>query len=369
MMFVQGFCLFCLLTGAAQLHSEVITLNPSQDATLYEEGVTLQNGLGPNLFVGFTNGANARRSLLAFDIAGNLPPNARVNRVSLTVSVNQVPDIFREDLFGLHRVSAAWQEGEVNATREGRGQAGGRGATWGSTGNEDWSALGGDFTEAASASVLIGEAASYSWESTPQLVADVQSWLEDPQTNFGWAIVGSETERASAKRINSVQNPNESLRPLLQIEFEDIAEIVLGDFDADGQLQVSDVNLLCEAIRNGTNPAIFDLNGDDLVDFDDQRFWVEDLRRTSFGDVDLNGDVSFADFLVLSSNFGQAATEAANWQSGDHDCDGNVGFTDFLLMSANFGQSAEAASVPEPSSKMIALSLLLLLPRLQRRRR
>ena len=87
------------------------------------------------------------------------------------------------------------------------------------------------------------------------------------------------------------------------------------------------------------------------------------------GDVDLNGDVSFADFLVLSSNFGQAATVSANWQSGDHDCDGNVDFTDFLLMSANFGQSAEAASVPEPSSKMIALSLLLLLPTLQRRRR
>ncbi len=65
------------------------------------------------------------------------------------------------------------------------------------------------------------------------------------------------------------------------------------------------------------------------------------------GDLDSSGDVSFADFLVLSQNFGSADVPYA---SGDIDCDGSVAFADFLVLSQNFGQSAAAQSVPEPST-------------------
>lgn len=67
----------------------------------------------------------------------------------------------------------------------------------------------------------------------------------------------------------------------------------------------------------------------------------------SLGDIDGSGDVAFADFLILSANFGQAATDHT---TGDIDCSGEVGFTDFLILSANFGQTVEAQSVPEPTS-------------------
>jgi|GEM_PF-4737294 len=53
------------------------------------------------------------------------------------------------------------------------------------------------------------------------------------------------------------------------------------------------------------------------------------------GDVDGNGSVDFADFLVLSDNFGQEVDKA--WADGDFDGNGVVDFTDFLALSVNFG--------------------------------
>ncbi len=72
------------------------------------------------------------------------------------------------------------------------------------------------------------------------------------------------------------------------------------------------------------------------------------------GDLDSDGTVAFADFLVLSQNFGATDTP---YESGDIDCDGAVAFADFLVLSQNFGQSAAgaAASVPEPSGSILFL--------------
>lgn len=71
------------------------------------------------------------------------------------------------------------------------------------------------------------------------------------------------------------------------------------------------------------------------------------------GDIDGDGQVAFADFLVLSANFG---TEVDGSSQGDIDCSGDVQFADFLILSSNFGTSVgAAASVPEPSSSVLLL--------------
>ena len=71
------------------------------------------------------------------------------------------------------------------------------------------------------------------------------------------------------------------------------------------------------------------------------------------GDLDGNNEVDFPDFLVLSSNFGNPVD---GYEDGDIDCGGDVGFPDFLILSANFGQSAAAAaSIPEPSTNVLAM--------------
>lgn len=76
------------------------------------------------------------------------------------------------------------------------------------------------------------------------------------------------------------------------------------------------------------------------------------------GDIDGNGEVAFADFLILSANFGMPGGPG----EGDIDGNGTVEFADFLTLSSNFGQTAGAAAVPEPSSlSLLGFAALLLL--------
>lgn len=74
------------------------------------------------------------------------------------------------------------------------------------------------------------------------------------------------------------------------------------------------------------------------------------------GDADLDGEVSFADFLVLSANFG----EPGGWSEGDFDFNGTVQFEDFLLLSDNFGKTFTGGeAVPEPTGFMPTLLSLI----------
>ncbi len=91
------------------------------------------------------------------------------------------------------------------------------------------------------------------------------------------------------------------------------------------------------------------------------------------GDLDGDGNVAFADFLVMSANFGN---DVDSYADGDVNCDGNVAFDDFLALSANFGQSlaasgevSVAASVPEPSTSTFGFIALTSLTLIIRRRR
>jgi hypothetical protein len=66
---------------------------------------------------------------------------------------------------------------------------------------------------------LVGGVGFYTWESNPALVADVQGWADDPDRNFGWILVGSESQNRTAKRFDSKENPTESFRPVLSLEY------------------------------------------------------------------------------------------------------------------------------------------------------
>ena len=110
-----------------------------------------------------------------------------------------------------------------------------------------------------------------------------------------------------------------------------------GDFNVNGDLDSHDIDLLFAKISDRMNDTRFDLTGDSVVDQQDVDLWIEALAHTRRGDADLDGSVTFSDFLVVAANFGEAS---ATWESGDFSGDGEVSFADFLLLSANFGFTA-----------------------------
>ena len=199
-----------------------LSIGPSKDNTLYEASAgSLSNGAGQHIFVGYTNRQAKRRGVIAFDIAGNVPQGATIDSVTLTLHMSKT--VASDQNVQLHRLLAGWGEGVSDAAgTEGGGAAASTGdATWIHTSFDTatWQTPGGDFSAAASVSASVGGTGQYTWVSTDEMVADVQGWLENPSTNFGWLIKGNEAEAQTAKRFDSKENPAVANRPSLTIEF------------------------------------------------------------------------------------------------------------------------------------------------------
>ena len=108
---------------------------------------------------------------------------------------------------------------------------------------------------------------------------------------------------------------------------------------------------------------LHDLNDDGVVDDEDRSYLIQEILGTNPGDTNLDGAVDFADFLVLSSNFGTAG----GWSEGNFDLAPGVAFSDFLLLSANFGTDQSVATVPEPSGVADLVFLALTMTAIRRR--
>ena len=196
--------IFLCVAGSAA-YAEEIDLAANKDNTLFEEG-DLSNGAGDHIFAGSTATGTSRRGLIQFDIAGNIPAGAAIDAVQLTLNVSKIPVSTAKD-FGLFRLSRDWGEGSSNAPgEEGAGtEPAADDATWSHTffPFEFWSEAGGDFSGVASATTMVGGLGFVTWSTTPELVADVQQWLDQPAGNFGWLLMGDESEALTAKRFDS----------------------------------------------------------------------------------------------------------------------------------------------------------------------
>ncbi len=202
----------------------VVRLGSSRDDTLYQkEANQRNNGVGRWFFAGKTGSREFRRGLIGFDIAAGVPAGATVTGVSLILNMSRTLE--SEVLVALHRVTADWQEGKQQAFgNEGSGaqaDAEAGDVTWTHRvfGSLDWENEGGDFSADASATALIGLIGSYTWGPTSRLVADVQGWLDDPTTNFGWLLLGDESKSRTAKRFDTKENGQESNLPVLVVEY------------------------------------------------------------------------------------------------------------------------------------------------------
>lgn len=67
-----------------------------------------------------------------------------------------------------------------------------------------------------------------------------------------------------------------------------IATPLRGDFNANGSLDVADINDLTGKSAGGTNPAAYDLSGDAAVNEADVKVWIRDLYKSYVGDANVN---------------------------------------------------------------------------------
>ncbi len=202
--------------------AETVQIEALRDTTLIEHpDGALANGSGPVFFVGRTaQGQNSvRRALLWFDVAAALPEQAIVESAALTVFATNGNPRMRE--IRLHRVLADWGEG-ASSTGGGGGRPAEPGdATWIHTFHDYdyWTHGGGQFAGRVSARTDVAGSSFYTWESTNHMVQDVRQWNSAPERNFGWILVGDETESQTAKRFAGRENPDLALRPVLEVTY------------------------------------------------------------------------------------------------------------------------------------------------------
>lgn len=230
------------LESRQYLSAVTVQLSAFRDTTIYDTDIqALSNGAGQYLVSGGSSGSiSARRALLAFDLqSAGIPEGATIIDAVLTLNV---AESFGNMLtVGLHPVSKSWGEAASDAPgNELDGTAALAGdATWlfSQFDSTAWALPGGDFG-GASATTQVAAQGAWQW-SGGGVVADVQQWLNQPETNHGWLLRSSESA-GDVRTFHSRNSANPALQPLLEITYEEpfVPSVVEGrkwhDRNADG---------------------------------------------------------------------------------------------------------------------------------------
>lgn len=205
------FTLLLFLSACCSLsvQADVLTLGAAHDTSVFENSVNNSAGGGPGIFAG-TNSANSkRRGLIFFDLT-SIPAGATIINVQFTLTLGLVagapPPTATIGLFSLTRT---WGEGTAGSGASGIGGSGqgspanAGDATWNAAffPGTAWTVAGGDHISTASASLTLSTSpldTSRTWLSTPQLVADVQGWVNNASTNFGWELINANESSANS---------------------------------------------------------------------------------------------------------------------------------------------------------------------------
>lgn len=212
----------CVALFAPNGRADVFAIAAARDNTLYANTVSASNGAGESFFTGGNTMSGLRRSVIAFDVAGAIPAGSTITNVELRLTMTMT--MAGPLAVDIHRATSNWGEGTSDApSGEGSGTAATTGdatwthAFWPST---TWSHVGGDFALLVSATQTVDQVGAYTWASTPALVAEVQSWLDAPASNYGWLLTNAdETVQPGSKRFASRQNPIAGDRPVLTITY------------------------------------------------------------------------------------------------------------------------------------------------------
>ena len=264
------FCCILAILTAPGAHGDSLVLVQGvggytgfEDTSLFSENENSGGG-SDGVFAGTNGQLDTRRALIRADFSA-IPEGSTITDVSLQMTVMMSGNNFGNVDFTLHKVLRDWGEGDVIGLSEGGfGATAAPGdATWLSNahGESSWTEAGGDFAPNVSATAAAGLAGTTATWGGPNLVADVQGWLEDPSSNHGWLIVSAlEGEFKRVKKFHSSEALQD--RPVLTIQFKPgtvelplmdglailISAITIG-LIAIVRLQAADVVIRCTPAR------------------------------------------------------------------------------------------------------------------------
>jgi len=207
-------CIFCVLViagaGSTRLRAETLTL-PAVADTYISEHFLGPNGTEGTMVTGtqgFMAGMAMNRGLIKFDFSA-IPAGARVTSASLQTLVVNSANGAGPNSFELHRVLRPWNEGQSTWTlRLAPDQ------NWGSPG----AAEGTDYSSTISGLVTGSGLGSYTFSSTPEMVADVTAWITNSSSNQGWLVrTVDESISPSGRRFSSREGAS---GPKLILELE-----------------------------------------------------------------------------------------------------------------------------------------------------
>ncbi|HEX4646068.1 MAG TPA: DNRLRE domain-containing protein, partial [Verrucomicrobiae bacterium] len=191
----------------------VITNFPVADTGIQKANPTINFGSSPDLVsggLGLNSGFDVRRILLKFDFSGQIPPQAIINSVAVTVNViDHLPGggAGPASTFDLRRVLQDWNEPEATWNNRSSINA------WNSPG----AAGAGDSVSIASSTVFISGLGSYVFPSTATLVADVRDYVANPGSNFGWLLISESEAPQTARHFASREDPVNT--PYIVVDF------------------------------------------------------------------------------------------------------------------------------------------------------
>jgi len=258
--------------GIAQ--ADQVVLVPVADNTLIEDpNGAFSGGRSAYFFagrVGNNGGGTRRRGAVRFDFS-TIPAGSTITSVSLRLVCSSAGTTTSQTI-SLRKMNASWGEGTSLAFGGGGAPSEPGDVTWLHRFYPStlWSTAGGQFTTTASASRAVTGTGVYVWSSTTQLVADVQGWVNNPASNFGWLVQGNETTLQSVKRFDS-REAGASNRPQLTVVYTPPV----------------------------SNPA--DLNNDSVVNSADLGILLSSWGGTGVADIDRSGTVDSADLGALLS--------------------------------------------------------------------
>ncbi len=295
--FIRLILIVIIVGSVAPAYAQTVQIPASKDNTLYfSSSGSLSNGAGPAFFVGTTNGSQVRRGIIAFDVAGNIPAGATIVGATLTLRMSMTA--VGTKTVELKKLLSDWGEGSSLASGGGGGAGGSAAvndATWihSFSPSTQWASPGGDFSQTSSASAVVGGNGFYTWGSTTQMVADVQDWLDNPTSNFGWILIGDETAR-STKRFDSRESTNPSNRPVLTVEYQSSQNTV-----------GAQAGLVSESVSAG-NDVQFVVNISNSQGVDPSNIAIEWLAfKITIGGVD-------SDFFLISDTGIAALSQTAD---------------------------------------------------------